>query len=305
MPPSSSRSPRPFALTAAIVVAGLALCSPAAEAGQASEAFLRGDANRDGSRNIADAVFALDYLFGGTGTVLPCEDAADANDDGTLNIADPIAVLGHLFSAAGPLPEPFGVAGGDPTADALGCAPIDCLTPTEVQSSFGIATGTIVIPAAVPAQTIVQSGVTIDISTADGYLTISSIVYDPGTDSIVAMGSAGALDVPTTITWTLFTFNCLIDFDIPWSMSGSFVTAPWNPESTQLVSVQPGSVVVTTGTPTTAITDCALGAISGLVGGLLATAAQDAIDQTLPFLIDQLTAQVDTALATAPVIVCD
>ena len=78
-----------------------------------------------------------------------------------------------------------------------------------------------------------------------------------------------------------------------------------NAGSSRIVSVQAGSVVVTTGTPTTAITGCALGSISGLVGSLLASSAQDAIDATLPALIADLTAQIDTALAATPVIVCD
>ena len=50
-----------------------------------------------------------------------CEDAADANDDGAIDIADAIAVLSHLFAGAGPLPEPFGECGVDPTVDNLDC----------------------------------------------------------------------------------------------------------------------------------------------------------------------------------------
>lgn len=296
--------PRTLALALVAAVVAGALASPAF-AGQADDWFNRGDANRDGTLNIADAITTLDFLFGGAGAVLLCEDAADANDDGTVNIADAISVLAHLFTSPVPLPPPFGTAGGDPTADVLGCAPIDCLTPVEVETSLGIATGTFVIPGAIPPQTIVQSGVTVDIGAADGSLTISTVDYDPVLDTIVATGSAGAIDVPTTITWTIFTFNCLVDFSVPWTMSGSFVTAPWNAESSQIVSVQAGSVVVTTGTPTTAITGCALGTISGLVGGLLASSAQDAIDAALPALIADMTSQIDTALAATPVIVCD
>ena len=297
--------PRALALALLAAVAAGALSAPAAFAGQADDWFIRGDANRDGALNIADAVAALDYLFGGAGAILLCDDAADSNDDGALNIADPVALLAYLFTAPIPLPSPFGGAGGDPTADLLGCAPIDCLTPVEVEASLGIATGTFVIPGAIPPQTIVQSGVTVDIGAADGALTISTVDYDPVLDTIVATGTAGAVDVPTTITWTIFTFNCLVDFSVPWTMSGAFVTTPWNAESSRIVSVEAGSVVVTTGTPTTAITGCALGAISGLVGGLLASSAQDAIDATLPTLIADLTAQIDAALAAAPVIVCD
>jgi len=83
------------------------------------ESFSRGDANDDGNRNIADAIFVLGYLFGG-GPEPTCPDAADANDDGNLNIADAIAVLGHLFGGTGPLPAPFPDCGSDPSEDGMG-----------------------------------------------------------------------------------------------------------------------------------------------------------------------------------------
>ena len=76
--------------------------------------FMRGDANDDGNRNIADAIFILGYLFGGDAAPA-CQDAADTNDDGQLNIADAIAVLGHLFGGTGDLPAPFPGCGKDPT----------------------------------------------------------------------------------------------------------------------------------------------------------------------------------------------
>ena len=82
--------------------------------------FRRGDANTDDRVNIADAIATLTFLFGGE-AVVTCLDAVDANDDGTVNIADAIAVLSHLFGGAGPLPQPFGECGIDPTLDELGC----------------------------------------------------------------------------------------------------------------------------------------------------------------------------------------
>jgi hypothetical protein len=87
----------------------------------AEDAFLRGDGNADGQRNIADAVHTLGFLFGG-GPAPTCLDAADANDDGELNIADAVAVLSYLFGGTGPLPPPFDACGPDPTADAKTCA---------------------------------------------------------------------------------------------------------------------------------------------------------------------------------------
>ena len=43
-----------------------------------------------------------------------------ANDDGLIDISDVMATLGSLFLSDGPLPSPSGVAGRDPTPDALG-----------------------------------------------------------------------------------------------------------------------------------------------------------------------------------------
>ncbi len=85
----------------------------------AAAAFLRGDANIDGQRNIADAVFVLSYLFEGSTT--SCLDSADANDDGSINIADAVMLLSHLFAGAGNLPPPFSECGTDETADLLNC----------------------------------------------------------------------------------------------------------------------------------------------------------------------------------------
>jgi hypothetical protein len=82
--------------------------------------FLRGDVNADGELEIADAVFALTYLFA-SGDIPACQDSADANDDGVVDIADAIATIWYFFRGKGPLPEPFGECGTDPTEDTLDC----------------------------------------------------------------------------------------------------------------------------------------------------------------------------------------
>ncbi len=82
--------------------------------------FRRADCNVDGKTDIADAVCALTYLFGGGKTT--CADALDANDDGKVDIADPIALLSYLFAQGAPPRPPFSACGADPTPDALGCA---------------------------------------------------------------------------------------------------------------------------------------------------------------------------------------
>ncbi len=81
--------------------------------------FVRGDANIDGARDIADAIKILFHLFGGQ--ALSCLDAADVNDDGQMNIADAVYALAFLFAAGAPPPPPFPDAGWDPTDDDLDC----------------------------------------------------------------------------------------------------------------------------------------------------------------------------------------
>jgi hypothetical protein len=89
--------------------------------------FRRGDLNADTVWNIADAVFVLDYLFGGGATPL-CLKSGDSNDDGKVGIADAVFILAYLF-ASGPSPDnPGAECGADPTPDALTC---DSFSPCE------------------------------------------------------------------------------------------------------------------------------------------------------------------------------
>jgi hypothetical protein len=88
--------------------------------------FRRGDTNLSGGVDIADVICCLGYLFGAADdsckrSIPRCLDAADASDNGQVDIGDPIKILGHLFAQAGPLPEPFGTCGEDPTNDTLDC----------------------------------------------------------------------------------------------------------------------------------------------------------------------------------------
>ena len=88
----------------------------------ACEMFRRGDCNSDTMQNIADAVFALSFLFV-VGSETPiCEDSCDVNDDGAHDIADPISLLQHLFASAGAPPAPYPDCGLDgTTTDMLPC----------------------------------------------------------------------------------------------------------------------------------------------------------------------------------------
>ncbi len=83
--------------------------------------FIRGDCNGDGMINIADGIFILNQLFGGSPPVRSCDDACDTNDEGLKNIADAIYMFNFLFALGPPPPVPFPGCGFDPTADSLGC----------------------------------------------------------------------------------------------------------------------------------------------------------------------------------------
>ncbi len=85
--------------------------------------FQRGDANGDGSKNIGDAVFILNFLFVPGSPAPSCDDGADVNDDGSVNIGDAVFELNFLFVPGSPgIPEPCASGCGvDPTSDALDC----------------------------------------------------------------------------------------------------------------------------------------------------------------------------------------
>ena len=82
--------------------------------------FRRGLISDDLDIDLADPIFALDYLFGGGATPF-CLDAVDTNDDGQLDIGDGIYLLNFLFMAGTEPPPPFTEAGLDPTADGIDC----------------------------------------------------------------------------------------------------------------------------------------------------------------------------------------
>ncbi len=81
--------------------------------------FRRGDANGDGSHNIADPIAVLAYLF--SGGVGDCLQANDTNDDNSVNIADAIALLSFLFTSGPPPEAPYPNCGMDPDLGPLTC----------------------------------------------------------------------------------------------------------------------------------------------------------------------------------------
>ncbi len=80
-----------------------------------AQTFVRGDANADGTLNIADTITVLNYVSNG-GTPPTILDAADWNDNGVVEVADAVYSLLFLFvSGSPPPPAPFPVAGVDTT----------------------------------------------------------------------------------------------------------------------------------------------------------------------------------------------
>ena len=89
------------------------------------QGFRRGDSNRDGDVNIADAVYILQNIFA-KGPDILCEDAADSNDDETVNIADSVYILQNIFARGPAMPPPHPGCGSDTTGDAGGAQLIGC-----------------------------------------------------------------------------------------------------------------------------------------------------------------------------------
>ena len=55
-----------------------------------------GDANNDGSVNVGDAVYIVNYVFKG-GVAPPCRAEADANADTAVNIGDAVYIINYIF----------------------------------------------------------------------------------------------------------------------------------------------------------------------------------------------------------------
>ncbi len=88
--------------------------------------FTRGRTEPDATPCVADAVCVLSYLFDigdgpCEGEMAQCLDAADANDDGSVNVADGVYILQYLFVNGPTLSPPFFTCGYDETHDGLRC----------------------------------------------------------------------------------------------------------------------------------------------------------------------------------------
>ncbi len=96
----------------------------AAPGGPSPVQFRRGDANGDGSVDLADAVKVLFWLF--LGDSLDCLDAADADHLDDIRITDAVYILKYLFLKGTPPPAPGPIACGPPADPSLGCASYRC-----------------------------------------------------------------------------------------------------------------------------------------------------------------------------------
>ena len=67
---------------------------------EAGSSYICGDANSDGSCNIADASYIINAIFFGGTQPNPIE-AADANGDGSMNIADASYIINWIFFGGG------------------------------------------------------------------------------------------------------------------------------------------------------------------------------------------------------------
>ncbi len=88
-----------------------------------SDDFIRGDADANGVFHpLVDSISIYLYLIGQVPGGIPCEDAADVNDDGSINIVDVIYLLNFGFQPGNPPPPwPYPDCGLDLTTDSLRC----------------------------------------------------------------------------------------------------------------------------------------------------------------------------------------
>jgi len=64
---------------------------------------VRGDANLSGGISIADAIFIIDFVFGGGPT--PSLYNGDANGDLTISVADAVYLITYIFGGGPPPPQ--------------------------------------------------------------------------------------------------------------------------------------------------------------------------------------------------------
>lgn len=81
--------------------------------------FVRGDSNLSGAMEFNDGIYILGSLF--LGDRVLCPDASDFDDDGKVHVTDAISLFLYLMGSGPAPPQPFPVAGADPSPDELSC----------------------------------------------------------------------------------------------------------------------------------------------------------------------------------------
>ena len=99
-------------------------CFVSVDAGIPGTRFVRGDANNDGTVNLADGLAILDYLFGDS--MVPCQNSADTTDDGQIDVSDAIYIFSYLFLGGAMPVAPFPDCGPDQTDDPFECLESNC-----------------------------------------------------------------------------------------------------------------------------------------------------------------------------------
>ncbi len=60
-----------------------------------------GDANNDGSVNVSDAVYIINFVFVGGGAPQPVQACGDANSDASVNVSDAVYIINFVFVGGG------------------------------------------------------------------------------------------------------------------------------------------------------------------------------------------------------------
>ena len=87
-----------------------------------AQEFIRGDADDNGSLQLTDGIYILNFLFLG-GAAPSCAESADADNNGAVQLTDGIYILNFLFLGGADTPPPGGFACG-PDPDEEG-SPLD------------------------------------------------------------------------------------------------------------------------------------------------------------------------------------
>ncbi len=108
-----------------VVVVGGSSVEPTTTCGTATTVgipeYRRGDANQDGSLNIADGIWILNAIFQ-DGPSFDCLGASDANSDSSQDASDAVYIFNHQFLNGPPPAAPQGSCGGDADPDPTDCA---------------------------------------------------------------------------------------------------------------------------------------------------------------------------------------